>query len=197
VNDPTLPGRTAESATGETSTNELPPPADRPGGGGGNRTGTLSQCQNITSDSKQWEAFTKDVESKKSGIGSKNLDTLSILGSPIFPSRVSSTFPSFANKYINLRNIAQSNSFYGSEIKTSTIGFECTDFQRVIDSFNGSTNKDLNLSNSQLSRQNEVHNQKIIVCSRNIKSIIDKAESNLKCSDVGEFIGPPVPDRLR
>jgi hypothetical protein len=204
VNDPTLPGRTEEQpppgGAGETGDKEEIPKKDQPGGGGGNNTGDLSQCRNLNSDSKKWEAFEKRVEAKKSGVKGLIATGQEIPGTGLPSSQrfgVTGTFRDFANEYLNLRNTAQSNSFYGSQIRVSTVGFECVNFQRVIDSYNGSVSRTRNISAQEFSKQNADHNQKIIVCSRNIKSIIDKTVVELKCAQPDQLIGPLVPERLR
>jgi len=194
VNDPTVASEGYRDTTG----GDDKPPATEPGGGGGRKPdATLSQCKNLSEDAKRWDNFKNEINKKKSGITNLSSPGLPFFNAPFQPPQLpslsfTSTFPSLLNSYSSLAGRYSGNSFYGKNIKPSVIGDKCFKTRELRNAFNN----EITIQNVDKRKVNLKYNQVILVCAKNIKSVIEKERKARNCDAVEKndpsltFIGP-------
>lgn len=194
VNDPTVASEEyRDTAGGDGGT-----PAAEPGGGGGRKPdATLSQCKNLSGDARFWSNLENEINKKKSGITNLSPPGLPFFNAPFQPPQLpslsfTSTFPSLMTSYSRGLFKYSGNSFYGKNIKPSVIGDKCFRRQELLNGFNS----EITIQNVDKGKVNFKYNQVILVCTKNIKSVIEKERKARNCDAVEKndpaltFIGP-------
>ena len=194
INDPSVASEEyRDTAGGDGGT-----PAVEPGGGGGRKPdATLSQCKNLSEDAKFWNSLENEINKKKSGITNLFPPGLPFFNAPFQPPQLPSrsfysTFPSLLNSYSSSAGRYSRNSFYGKNIKPSVIGDKCFKTRELRAAFNA----EITIQNVDKGKVNFKYNQVILVCTKNIKSVIEKERKARNCDAVEKndpaltFIGP-------
>lgn len=190
VNDPLATSNKDDGGGGDKEEKK-----NEPGGGGGKPNATLSQCKNLSSDVKVWNDREYEINKKKSGTKGYIATGPIIPGTGLPSSQrldITPTFPSLLSAYSNTLSKFSGNSLYGKNIKPSIIGDKCFKQKELLDAHN----VEITIQNIDKEKVSLKYNQIILVCVRNIKSVIVNERKSLNCSTVEKndpsrtFIGP-------
>lgn len=181
IGDPTTPGSSAENPGGAKDGEKQPPPGGGAGSPGQKPAETLqtvaNQCKAIISDQKYIQTFITDVSSKLEGIEGLVYGPFGILRT-----ENTSVFTKNASNYKKVFAKYSGNSLYKSSMTEGTLGANCVDISPIVYSWKNS-------GNAPVRQKDKVANQQLLICYKNIKSVVDKKAKEGKCSNLATPTG--------
>ena len=181
IGDPTTPGSSAENPGGAKDGGEQPPPGGGAGSPGQKPAKTpqtvVDQCKAIISDQKYIQTFITDVSSKLEGIEGLVYGPFGILRTDN-----TSVFRKNADNYRKIFGVYSRNSLYKSSMTAGTLGANCVDISPIVYSWTNS-------GNALVRQKDKVANQQLLICYKNIKSVMDKKAKEGKCSNLATPTG--------
>jgi hypothetical protein len=131
----------------------------------------VDQCKAIISDQKYIQTLITDVSSKLEGIEGLVYGPFGILRTDN-----TSVFIKNAGYYRRVFEKYSRNSLYKSSMTAGTLGANCADISPIVYSWRNS-------GNALVRQKDKVANQQLLICYRNIKSVMDKKAKEGKCSN--------------
>jgi hypothetical protein len=186
VYDSTEPSGNVETGTTTTTPSNTPP-----GGGespdqksknpnqpqGGSPEDTFKRCASIRSDQNYLQGLITDFNSKLEGYGGLEYGPFGILKSD-----TQSVFLNNLLKYSKTFSKYKSNSIYGPQMREGVLGAKCVNTSSILYNWKNSGNASIRV-------KDKTANFALMVCLKNIKSIVDKEFNNEKCGNLAAPTG--------
>lgn len=137
----------------------------------------VDQCKAIVSDQKYIQTLITNVSSKLEGVEGLVYGPFGILRTDN-----TSVFRKNAGDYRKIFEKYSRNSLYKSSMTAGTLGVNCVDISPIVYSWENS-------GNALVSQKDKTANQQLLICYKNIKSVMDKKAKESKCSNLATPTG--------